>query len=314
MDAGSHFSQNQTSEGNFRNTEMTIKIEMLRCFAVVARSGRLATAADTLGRTPSAVSMMLKQFEEHLGAPLFESERKSKLTALGAFALDEATRELDHFARTVAAIESFARSESGFVRVAAVPSVAEAILPQVVRDFLLDHPSVRIEIRDMDSAAVLREIEQERVDLGLATGAGAGIDREALFSDAFGVVCRADHPLATVDQPVAWRALDPGTFIANGLCAHIADEAFQNIFKESQLMVRSTTSLLALVRAGVGVTVLPRLVIDGGESELRFLPVADPEARRHIDILRRAHAALSPVARNFEVAIRRTAREIVSTW
>ena len=81
---------------------MAIKIEMLRCFAAVARSGNLADAAETLGRTPSAVSMMLKQFEEHLGAPLFESERKSRLSALGRFALDEAMRELDHFERTIA--------------------------------------------------------------------------------------------------------------------------------------------------------------------------------------------------------------------
>ncbi len=295
---------------------MAIKIEMLRCFATVARSGNLADAADKLSRTPSAISMMLKQFEAHLGAPLFESERKSKLTALGVFVLDEAVRELDHFERTVVAIESFARSESGFVRVAAVPSVAEAILPQVVRDFVRNRPGVRIDIRDMDSAAVLREIERERVDLGLATGigAGAGIDRDALFSDAFGVICRTDHPLAAGDLPLDWRALNPWPFIANGVCGHIADESFQRVFAASQLMVRNTTSLLALVRAGVGVTVLPRLVVDGAEPELCFLPVADPAAQRRIDILRRAHSSLSPAAQSFEDAIRRIAREVVSTW
>ena len=42
---------------------------------------------------------------------------------------------------------------------AAVPSVAEAILPQVVRNFLRDHPGVWIDIQDMDSAAVLRELD-----------------------------------------------------------------------------------------------------------------------------------------------------------
>lgn len=295
---------------------MAIKIEMLRCFATVARSGNLADAADKLGRTPSAVSMMLKQFEDHLGAPLFESERKSKLTALGAFVLDEATGELDRFERTVGAIESFARSEAGLVRIAAVPSVAEAILPQVVRSFLRDHPGVWIDIRDMDSAAVLRELERERVDLGLATGVGttAEIDRDALFTDAFGVVCRADHPLADQALPLAWDALAPWPFIANGLCRHIADETFQRVYGRSQLMVRNTTSLLALVRAGVGVTVLPRLVVDGAESELVFLPVADPTARRRIDILRRAHSSPLPAVNSFENTIRHIAREVVASW
>jgi DNA-binding transcriptional LysR family regulator len=62
------------------------------------------------------------------------------------------------------------------------------------------------------------------------------------------------------------------------------------------------------------VTVLPRLVIGGAESDLRFLPVADPSARRPIEILRRAHASSSPATRSFEKVVRRTAREVVSTW
>ena len=293
-----------------------MKIEALRCFATVARCGNLADAAEQLGRTPSAVSMMLKQFEQHLGAPLFESERKSKLTELGAFALEESMRELDHFERTVAAIEGFARSEAGIVRVAAVPSVAEAILPRVVRDFLLAQPGVWIDISDMDSAAILRELERERVDLGFATGIGArgGIERTILFSDAFGVVCPTDHPLTAVGDSLDWQALEPWPFIANGLCSHIADEGFQRIFAGSRLMVRNTTSLLAMVRAGVGVTVLPRLAVSRMEREVRFLPVADPAARRRIDVLRRAHVSLSPAARRFEDAVRRTARRVVSTW
>lgn len=287
---------------------MAIKIEMLRCFAAVAESGNLADAADKLGRTPSAVSMMLKQFEDHLGAPLFESERKSRLTALGTFTLDQAMRQLDHFERTLIAIEHFSRAKAGFVRIAAVPSVAEAILPEVVREFLRDHPGVQIDIRDMDSATVLRELEKERVDLGIATaiGAGAEITREELYTDAFGIICPADHPLADTDSPLEWSALEPWPFIGNGICRHIADERFQQAFAGSQLMVRNTTSLLALVRAGVGVTVLPRLAVERAGSSLRFLPVVDPAARRRIDLLRPAHHALSPAAGAFEDAIRRT--------
>ena len=64
-----------------------IKIEMLRVFRAVAEQGSLARAADVLGRTPSAVSMMLSQFEWHIGAPLFETDRKNRLTTLGALVL-----------------------------------------------------------------------------------------------------------------------------------------------------------------------------------------------------------------------------------
>ncbi len=285
---------------------MAIKTEMLRCFATVARSGNLADAADKLGRTPSAVSMMLKQLEDHLGAPLFESERKSKLTTLGVYTLDEALRELDHFERTISAIENYARAKSGFVRIAVVPSVAETILPNVVQMFLKDHPQVHIDIRDMDSAAVIREIERERVDLGIASGAGSNtqIVCEELFSDAFGIVCHAEHPLTLRDSPLSWEDLAAWPVIANGLCAQINNGTLQNIIENSKLMVRNTTSLLALVRADVGITVLPRVVVGRTEGNVRFLPVSDPHARRHIDILRRTHTLLSPAAHAFQAMVR----------
>lgn len=284
---------------------MTIKTEMLRCFATVARSGNLADAAEKLGRTPSAVSMMLKQFEEHLGAPLFESERKSKLTALGVFTLNEATRELNHFDRTVTTIENYAHAKSGIVRIAVVPSVAATIMPLVVQEFLRDHPDVQVDIQDMDSAAVLREIERERVDLGIATGpkANSEIECRELFSDEFGIVCRADHPMVKSDRPLPWQELEKWPFIANGICAQITDETVQQALSASRLMVRNTTSLLAMVRAGVGITVLPRLVVENAASEIKFMTVADPLARRRIDILCRTHTRLSPVTQKFQAVV-----------
>lgn len=71
---------------------MAIKIEMLRCFCAVADHGSLADAAEVLGRTPSAVSMMLRQFEDHIGSPLFEGGRKARLTPLGELIRIEADR------------------------------------------------------------------------------------------------------------------------------------------------------------------------------------------------------------------------------
>ncbi|MGH1482954.1 MAG: LysR substrate-binding domain-containing protein [Geminicoccales bacterium] len=82
----------------------------------------------------------------------------------------------------------------------------------------------------------------------------------------------------------------------------------QRILAASKFMVRNITSLLALVRAGVGVTVLPRLAIDQASAKLRFLPVADETAIRRIDILSAAHIAPSPATQVFEDTIRRTAR------
>lgn len=79
---------------------MSIKLEILRCFTMIAQHGRLSDAADALGRTPSAVSMMLKQFEDTVGSPLFETARKSRLTPIGELIFAEVRRAVTHFENT----------------------------------------------------------------------------------------------------------------------------------------------------------------------------------------------------------------------
>ncbi|MGR3464598.1 LysR family transcriptional regulator [Limimaricola sp.] len=279
---------------------MAIKIEMLRCFCAVVQQGSLNEAANQLGRTPSAVSMMLKQFEEHVGSALFETARKSRLTPLGEMVYGEARREIEHFGRTVAAIEGLSRAEQGQVRLAVTPSVATAILPEVIRRFRRDHPRVRIDMRDMDSASVQRELEAERAEIGLASiAAGPGFDRKLLFSDPFGVVCAPGDPLAQRGGPVGWGDLAGRDFIANGLCRLIEDADFGPVLDGALMSVPNTASLLALVRGGVGLTLLPRRAVPQEDDSLRFLPLAGSEARRHLYLVTRPRRLLPPAARAF---------------
>ena len=69
-----------------------------------AAQGTLAGAAAALGRTPSAVSMMLAQFEKEVGGALFETDRKSRLTPLGQLVLEESHRATDAFDKSTDAI------------------------------------------------------------------------------------------------------------------------------------------------------------------------------------------------------------------
>ena len=279
---------------------MAIKVEMLKCFAVVARNGSLSDAAIELGRTPSAVSMMLKQFEDHIGAPLFETARKSKLTAIGDMIYEQARREVAHFENTVSVIEGLARSEEGYLRLATTPSVATAILPPIICRFVQSHPKIQIDLRDMDSAAITRDLRRESADIGIGTLAEMeGMDRVALFSDAFGVVCRTDHAMAKNWDQLSWRDLQDEVFIANGLCHFISDPDFVSILANSRLMVHNTASLLGLVREGLGITVLPRLAVTGMQDDLSFLPLVDVTAKRTVHMISKPAHLLMPAARAF---------------
>lgn len=279
---------------------MAIKIEMLRCFTAVARHGSLSDAAEALGRTPSAVSMMLKQFEDNIGAPLFETARKSRLTPLGQLVHDEARREVRHFENTVSVIEGLARSDLGYLRLAVTPSVANTFLPAAVLKFAQAHPKVQIDIRDMDSASIATELRRERADIGIGTlEVIEGLHRTHLFSDAFGVVCRKDHSLTRNWDELSWRDMHDHVFIANGLCHLITDPDFAPILAASRMMVPNTTSLIGLVKAGVGISVLPRRAAAASQNDLAFLPLVDVTARRDVHMVTQPSQMLTPAARAF---------------
>jgi DNA-binding transcriptional LysR family regulator len=282
---------------------MTLKIEMLRCFATVARRGNLSDAAGVLGRTPSAVSMMLKQLQEHLGEPLFETDRKNKLTALGQFVFEQAENELRQFDNTVHAIEGYARAKHGRVRVATVPSVAGTILPLAIANFLNKFPQVHIEVRDMDSASVLRELSRDRVDIGIASAAASvgTLHCQDLMSDAFGLVCRVDDPLAASSTPVRWEELGTHRFIANELSRLIEAPDFHEIHARATLSAQNVTSLLAMVRANLGVTILPEMTVRLLRApDIIFRPLAETSTERLIQILKKSDKPASPAARELE--------------
>jgi len=290
---------------------MVVRVEALRTFVTVAEAGNITDAADKLARTPSAVSMTLKQLEAHLGKPLFEGDRKSRLTGLGAYVLDQARREVEQFTQTVRSIESFARNEIGQVYVACVPSFATHVLPRVLRTYLTRWPRIELDIRDMDSQTVRRFVDQGRVDIGIATAPEHQTSPNVtpLMSDAFGVVCPVGHPLADLGRPLAWSDLDGHLFIANGICATIEDAPFQDILGRSTLMVRNTTSILSLVAAGVGISVLPRLAVPIDTDKTRFLPLRYAGPRRPLHILTRSTSALTPAAEAFIETLRQSVSE-----
>ena len=287
-------------ESNSGFLKLAIKIEMLKCFTAVATHGSLSEAADALGRTPSAVSMMLKQFEDHVGSALFETARKSRLTPLGDLILAEARREVAHFENTVSVIEGLSRSEFGYLRLAVTPSVATTVLPPVIFRFAQTYPNVQIDLRDMDSVTIARELDRERADIGIGSLPEVeGMRRTELFSDDFGLVCRKDDPLSEDWDRLSWRTMGDQPIIANGLCKQITDPDFAPILARSRLMVPNTASLLGLVRQGVGITVLPRLAVANFLHEFAFLPLVDVPTRRTVHLMSRPNNLLMPATRQF---------------
>ncbi|MFC2968517.1 LysR family transcriptional regulator [Acidimangrovimonas pyrenivorans] len=283
---------------------MAIKLEMLRVFRVVADRGALAEAAAILGRTPSAVSMTLAQLEADIGAPLFETERKNRLTKLGELVLAEAVRATDVFDSSTETIRRLTASVAGTVRVAAVPSVAATLLPGAIVQFRQSHPEVRLEISDVDSASVRRRVRLDEADIGILTAAaddpGDGV---AVAQDALGIVYREggriDRALAEGEARPGWSLLGLEPLIANPLCALVADRHVAERRDACTLQARNTTALLSFVREGLGATILPEGVASILGGGLGFVRPADPTVRRALRMICNPGRKLGPAAQDF---------------
>ncbi len=283
---------------------MTIKLEMLRVFRVVAEQGRLSEAAALLSRTPSAVSMMLSQLEDHLGAPLFETDRKNRLTKLGELILGEAVRATDAFDSSRDAIARLTASVAGTVRIAAVPSVMVTLLPRAIAQFRSTRPEVRLEISDLDSAAVRRRIRFDEADIGIVTSSGVSQNEGVpIARDALGIVCREGgriaQSLSATHGPASWSLLRLEPLIANPLCSLVKSPDVGDLLKSCSLQARNTTALLSFVREGLGATILPDGLTSILGPGLGFIQPADPPAMRELRMICSADRKLGPAAQEF---------------
>ncbi len=274
---------------------MRTSLATLRVFAAVAESGNIRLAAERLGRTPSAISEKLKQFEQDIGAPLFEGGRKNRLTPVGSFVQAQVRDLLSHVDRKLASLQAYSRNAIGRIDIAAVPSIATTILPAVIARFRRQWPAVEITARDADSRSVADLVQSGTVELGVASMPS---ERRALlfmplFEEPLGIVCRRDDPLYRKLGGRRWSDLKGRTLLANAISdAH-------NIGglpppAQAPIVVYNVLSLLALVRANIGITILPQLSVSEPLADVGFVPIDEPDARRTVGVITRAGEVLSP--------------------
>ncbi|HEX7386912.1 MAG TPA: LysR family transcriptional regulator [Castellaniella sp.] len=276
-----------------------IRLEMMRVFKVVAQARSLQKAAEVLHRTPSALSMTLSQLQEEVGAPLFETDRKNRLTPFGARVLEEATRAVSTFDRSAATIQRYATATAGLVRIAAVPSTTIGLLPAVITQFHQKLPDVRLEISDVNTEDIFRRIRSDEADIGIvSTAAGSTLQTgEVIGRHALGIVHHADGPIAKALQAGAlpsWDLLALETVIDNSLFQLTSSTTVEHFRLISTIEVRNTTALLAFVENRMGVTILPENTVQVRQGPLRFTVPTDPASWRELRKIRNPDRRLSP--------------------
>lgn len=231
-----------------------LDLDLLRAFVTVAETGNMTSAGERLRRSQSAVSLQIKRLEDQLELKLFDRRpRALRLTAAGERLLAQAGALL---ALNDAILDEFAEPAlEGAVRLGTPEDFATTHLPSVLARFAESHPRVSLEVSCDLTLNLLDRFGAGEFDLVLVkrepSGGEAGVRvwREPLVwaaSPRFDVGSAGPLPLVVSPSPCVYRARAVGALDR-------ADRAWRIAYTCGSL-----AGSQAAVRAGLGVTVLPR--------------------------------------------------------
>ncbi|MGP9788831.1 LysR family transcriptional regulator [Roseinatronobacter sp. NSM] len=286
---------------------INLNLRHLRALHAVAEEGSFSAAAARLSVVPSALSELVRQLEASIGAPLFDRRtRPPAITPLGQDFLRDTHPLLNGMDRAVSRLRQSAGLEDGTLLLGASPSAISDILVPVLQEFLNNRPGLRCRLHDDIAETLAHMVSDGRLDLAVAGRAQHSPDlrQRAILHDPVGLACCADHPLAakdtvTLDDLDASMliGLDPNTGTQHLLkgCAAIPDD-----FLTPRLQAHSTIAQLCMIRAGLGVALLPRnAVMLFRDPQICFVPVAGLDLWRSLYLLEPARRPMTAAARAF---------------
>ncbi len=287
--------------------ENQLTLKQLRAFVAVYRLGRLASAAQELGVTQSAVSVLIKQTEETLNIRLFDRTTRSLVpTKAAEDAFGIAERILQDVKTLGSNFRDLTEGRRGRVRIAATPATAAALLPDTARRFARQYANIGLVIIDCAPNQFLTHIQSEWVDLGIGTPPPEGSEFTArtLREDQVQLVCAHDHRLASKDV-VHWADLEGEPLIVFRPGYGVRPLIESTLLKAGiEPMITHEVGFLStaawMAASGLGVTILPTaLARFEAWRGVVLRPLVEPKVTRTISLVTKKGRSLSPPCRLF---------------
>lgn len=250
----------------------------LRIFAAVCDCKSVTAAARRLGIAQPAVSLAVRELEEHYGVRLFDRiAHRLYLTEAGGELLSYARRILSLFDEMSGDLQNW--DSFGIVRVGASITVGTCLMPDSVRRFRAAYPGVRVRVRVDNSAALENMVLENRLDFAFIEGA-VHSDRIAcrrFLKDELVLVCGADSPFAAQTE-VAPEDLPTLPFLLREKGSGTR-ELFEGALLTRGITVTpewesiSTEAIVAAAEHGLGVSALPFRLVERSLAEKRLVRI-----------------------------------------
>jgi DNA-binding transcriptional LysR family regulator len=237
-----------------------MNIGMFATLVAIVERGTLAAAAQQVGCTPSAVSLQVKQLEAYFGQPLFDrSSRRVAPTPFGeqvTILARELVQRLDGLRAKPPT------SVTGRLRLGAIASVQADVLPPALRTLRDRHPSLDVVMTLADSDELLTDLKAGRIDAAVLVRPSSGGSSRLVWHDLarqlFVMLTPAgapDEKPSELLQRLGWIRYDT-TLTGGRIAAHLVRRLAPRA--RCTMDLKSIDAIVAMVAAGLGVTVVPR--------------------------------------------------------
>lgn len=281
---------------------MNLSTRQLRAFLALADLRNFTRAAEVCHLSQSAFSALIQTLEDDAGARLFDrSTRKVETTAEGKLFEVSARRLLNDFEAAHADLKDHVERRKGRVAIAALPSIAAGVLPQLLHAFNQRYPGISVELFDTLSDNCIDLVKRGRADFALAGVGGdmAGLAASALCADTFHLVCHQNHPLAKL-QKVTPKNLDGQPFIHLARTSSVRqylDVMLPGTRFSGVMEVEHLATVAALVAQGIGISVVPSFALFQFQlPNLAVRPIASVKLTRTVYLIQPAGKSLSIAA------------------
>ncbi len=280
-------------------------LQTLKAFIAIADEGSIARAAERESTVASALSKRLAEMEHVCGTDLVIRHRRGvSLTPAGVELVAHARRVMDELSQLESSLSGYVSGVRGQIRLIANTSAIVQFLPGDLARFAAEHPTIKIDLEELTSDQVRKQVQDGLADLGIMV---ANQPLDALVcrpyrTDRLYVMMPSDHPLASARKLRFVETLEydhVGLPRGSSLCEALLSAAY-NIGKPLKLRMQTTSfdGLRRMVGSKLGIGILPAGCVLPflGVEGLAACPLDEPWAERHLMVVTRERHTLTRVA------------------
>jgi LysR family transcriptional regulator, hydrogen peroxide-inducible genes activator len=294
-----------------------LTIKQFRYFEALARHGHFGRGADACAISQPALSMQIKELETSLGTALFErGARRIRLTNFG----EEFALRVRDILRAVDELEDLARASHdrlvGRLRMGVIPTVAPYLLPAIIGHLGRSNAGLDVHVRETVTLKLIHELAEGRLDAAIVAlpVSEPSLTEIPLFTESFVLVRPSDDegkPVPNREMLREMRLL----LLEEGHCFRDQALSFCNMHStlpRELLDGSSLTTLVQMVSAGIGVTLIPEMAVavetrSGHVSVARFNA---PQPSRTIGMIWRKTSPLTKQLSQIAEAVQQAAEAL----